>query len=95
MQTTKNDMAEYLLKLQKLQQMAMGIADITLKVAEVDRYTFIDITLFPRDHQKKRLKDKEGEPVLLSNTISGWRDKEENDKELKQFMTYLKIIGVL
>lgn len=95
MVTTKDDMVDYLHRLQKLQQMAMGLADLTVRIGDVNQSTYIDAYVVPRDSHQRLLKDKKGELVLLNCTVRGWIDKEENDRQLKEFTNYLKAIGVL
>jgi hypothetical protein len=91
MQTTKEQMSEYLSKAQTLQRMAMGIADVSISTSLVcGGETSLTVYVFPLDEKNNFIPDVKvnGNYLYHRYYFAEWEYAETNEKALKDMLVY-------
>ncbi len=91
MQTTKEQMSEYLSKAQALQRMAMGIADVSIITSSAFvGESLLTVFVFPLDEKNNFIPDVKVKGNFLYHRydFAEWEYAETNEKALKDMLVY-------
>lgn len=91
METSKDNMTEYLEKFQMYQRMLQGVAHVHVESTVIDfKVSSHSLNIFPLDEKCDFIRTKDGDATVKIFSVAAYYGKEENDKVMKEAHKYVK-----